>query len=1018
MSVLDKLGNLGGGFSGNTPTHIQEGYMIGWHIGQITSLEDPEGLGRIQAKLVEVDPSLNIPTEDCLVWVGTKMTLSGLAGGSHEPLGLDSLIAMIPKGGDPRQMLMICSLNNRVDRPHPELNRAYGRYGTSTVNEVFDFWDDSNQSRVQAWPHGATKTVTPDGDIQNETLGGARSVLKQDGAVLLENPKAGMSMSKEGDIIQSNQAAATVNLSNKGEITVATPFATKLELKKSASKMYGPKSALGQLLSVLKDAFGPQLSKAMESLESLKLAKTGNNVVTSAINESLLFLKEIESSLGESTKAAAKALDDILKIDVDELTDLMGMQLSNVLSNNVPAITKEIEKAVNTQGGFTGDTITILEEMMPPALVENLASAIASGQVKDIEQSLAHDPAKLMQALTELILGDSVPGASSLQQMELLQQIDEIEDELLLPFDLNDPNTLLLYTPEQISAILAVRRENIRRLWPESTRSLLTDEMINGAFKAGNPTAHLVAHIQQAMTQDAKDKLDQASSKIELITPTTEVVQGLETENINQIYNATTSSSEIAELISDTTLGRVPVDQLGSVDVSDITVGQLLGNSNPGTIDLTAVDAAQLLEFLPDDLSVNLSDGTTIDLAEILEALPLPTVNLAEILGLDEGVLNIEEMPISELVGAVLNLETLSALDLSTIALEDFLGATDLSNVNVKTILSSLNLDEVNLSDALSMIGLSESDVNAVLGTVQDVVNLIDSSLVTDLSKINIPSLLGGVDLGAVDLSALNLNIDVGAIAQNQLEDIFNKVVDPIITDLQPLLEGVLLSINPMLGAVMDLIGGAKVVLGKAGASMQSAKGTHRVYANDAMAAVESLVGKHAVFATKATAGLKGAKGILGFGDGGGGMVSFGNVAMRAMKQIASPTPDEDKGRPYGWSAGIQLSPDNGVTIGSYIGYGPPPWEGDDYENMKYSDELTDPIAFLNINREQVSLRSPNQRYGIDVNQEGVWINDIEIFDYFYTLNRRMDEVFTLATQALAAATAPPPPTTTTTRTT
>ncbi len=1014
MTILENIGNLGGGFGGNTPTHIKEGYMIGWHIGQITSLEDPEGLGRIQAKLIEVDPNLNIPNEeDCMVWTGTRMTLSGLAGGTHEPLGLDSLIAMIPKGGDPKQMLMICCLNNRVDRPHPELNRHYGRYGMSTVNEVFDFWDDSNQSRVQAWPHGVTKTITPQGDIQNETLGGARTLLRQDGTVLMENPKAGVAMSKEGDITQSNFSAATVNLSKTGEITVGTPFATKLELKKDVSKLYGPKSLLGQLFSVVSDIFGPKASGAMESLANLKNVKTGNNVVTAAINQSRYFLEELESSMGESLKMGIQALDSILQVNIKEFVDVMEMQIANVLGSNIPAATKKIEEAIDLEGSISEETATILEEMLSKQLAENLGKAKTDGKIKDLEQTLAHNPEKLKEALIDLVVGDSVPGASSLQQMNLLRQIDEIKDQLLLPFDLNDPNTLNLVTPQQLDAILEARRDNIRELWPDATQNLLTDSMINNAFKAGDPAAYLVAHLQQAIIKDTKGKLVKAAPQVELITPTLDLVQGLETGNLNQIYGATTNAPQLSELLGDATLGDLPVAQLGGIDVSHVTVGKLLGDYNPGTIDLTALDSNSLLQYLPtDNLNVAIAQaGTIINIGQILETLHLPTINLAEVLGLDEGVLNIEELSLSKLLGEAIDLKTLHSLDLSTIGLEDFLTSVDLSSINVKSLLSSLDLSSISLSDALKATGIDLghtflSQIEQKNVSLQSVVDLIDGNLSTDLSKINLPSMLGGIDLSEVNLSKLNLDLDVGKILPSQLEEVFNRAIDPLIGELQGLLEGALTGMNPMLGAVMDLIGGAKVVLGQAGGSLESMKGTHRVYASDAMAAVESLVGGHAVFATKATAGLKAAKGILGFGDGGGGMVSFGNVAMRAMKQIASPEPEKDEGRPYGWSAGMQLSPEKGVTIGSYLGYGPSSWDGNDYEKMSYSDELIDPVAFVNVNQERVSMRSSDQRYGLDINNDGVWINNVHVLDYIYGLNRRLEDVHALALANQAALSA------------
>lgn len=243
---------------------------MGWVPGEITSLDDPEKIGRVRVRCDVIAPNTDLPNNnDGWVWVMEEFVANATPGGTHRLLKVGAQVALLPMFGDPRQMILLGCIPSRVDRPHPELDRSKETHGTATPGNVFDFKNDANASEVKAFPHGVTKTVSPTGDITQQTAEHARMQLNQDGTARIENDKAFTMMTPEGDVKSKSKEGATTTLTADGKVKVEAGTESKLTLDGKEGKMEGPLSDISQLVKKVKELLVGNLGIGQQILQEL-----------------------------------------------------------------------------------------------------------------------------------------------------------------------------------------------------------------------------------------------------------------------------------------------------------------------------------------------------------------------------------------------------------------------------------------------------------------------------------------------------------------------------------------------------------------------------------------------------------------------------------------------------------------------------------------------------------------------------------------------------------------------------
>jgi uncharacterized protein involved in type VI secretion and phage assembly len=190
-------------------THLEEGFIIGWVPGEITSIDDPEKLGRIRVRCDLIQQDTDLPNaNDGWVWVLEEFVANAVPGGTHRLLKVGTQVALLPMMGDPRQMILLGCIPSRIDRPWPEMDRSKEVYGSATPGQVFEIKNDAEASQLNAFPHGVLQHVSGKGDIMQQTAENARLQLLHDGTSRIENDKAFTTHTPDGTVVQRNAEGA------------------------------------------------------------------------------------------------------------------------------------------------------------------------------------------------------------------------------------------------------------------------------------------------------------------------------------------------------------------------------------------------------------------------------------------------------------------------------------------------------------------------------------------------------------------------------------------------------------------------------------------------------------------------------------------------------------------------------------------------------------------------------------------------------------------------------------------
>jgi hypothetical protein len=406
-------------------TDLNEGRIMGGIPAEITSLDDPEKIGRIQVCCPLIDANANLPNgEDGWVHVIELFTNNATPGGDHRLLHVGSQVILLPILGHPNQMILLGCIPNRIDRPSPEVDRAQGLYGHHTQNGVYKIRNDKEQSEINAFPHGVTQHVSGTGDITQQTKEGARLQLKSDGTVRNENPKSSTTLSPDGTVETRNAAAGTSVLNKDGNWEIKSKNQASLKLNDGDAVMEGPTSQLSSLVSGLKRKLAGPLGEG-ESLVR-KIQGLADSAGTMNIEQLLLELPEAIASVEgiiQSFPDALKTIDELSQYPVAELGDSLMSQAKHFLDTNLGKLIPQVHQVLSAPGSI---------EDKAGRLLPLLGDAVSELDLRQILTGLDGMPDIQAQAIANLVSPGGFEASKNIFGLNLESTLAELDQSLSL----------------------------------------------------------------------------------------------------------------------------------------------------------------------------------------------------------------------------------------------------------------------------------------------------------------------------------------------------------------------------------------------------------------------------------------------------------------------------------------------------------------------------------------------------------------------------------------------------------
>jgi hypothetical protein len=379
----------------------------------VFSTEDPLSLGRIQVECPLIAPGEILPhEEDNWIPVLESFVVTGKAGGSHSLLQKGNQVMLAPRFGSSQQApswVVVGCVHSTVDKLHPLLNRTKGTYGSVSPAGKIEINNDKEGSQIISHPNGATLQVSKEGNITNQTKGGARSHLGQDGELRIENEKSFTTHDPSGQVASGNAGGASSVLSSSGNVNVTASSGTALSLQSSGT-LSGSGGSTGQALSKLEKA-STKLQEAIKSSEvaSKELPNDSSNLPNSSPKSSK-DLPKIFQTIGESLEKIGNGSAESLGVpNLQEVANFLRYKLDvlkpqiNVLLDTDLTLP---EFPAQLSGLFTAQELT-----PEPATLDAIARTLAN---------LRYNRKLQVNFLLSKLLGnDYAPETGILEQLEL-----------------------------------------------------------------------------------------------------------------------------------------------------------------------------------------------------------------------------------------------------------------------------------------------------------------------------------------------------------------------------------------------------------------------------------------------------------------------------------------------------------------------------------------------------------------------------------------------------------------------
>lgn len=898
-------------------SHLQEGFVMGWIPGIITSVDDPEKLNRVQCTCPLVDPSLNIPNIDgqwC--WRTARFTLSGIKGGSIDPLYEGAQVVLVPMLGDIRYLAVFDYLYSRIDQPSELLDAAKQVYGSVSLHEIMNIHNDREESTILAYPHGVVKSVSGTGDIINQTKQGASTILKEDGTVLVQNPKSSMHLNPQGEISHHAASGAKSILKKDGQVEITNSTGSKLELLHPTTKLVGPKGSLGSLFGKAK-GLGGMFGRAMGVVKKLGSLDLDNMV--SAIAEGASIYAELSTGLGGFSEAFS-SLKEINALPLEDLATAIQPQITSILDRGISQIARDVSQVIS-EGQ---DAFAIANGVVGVAN----SLGVDLGEIKEVigfVESMAHSPERLIESFVSDFVEDGFEAISQIAGMNLLTNLDTVNNKLIEISDLldiqSDLDIDLSEEAEDIESKIENLLVDLKKILPWNP----SDQQVFSSIESDTPIATLLAYYEKYQIQETTDVVAEFEPLLNAALSTKQVIEGIRDENLYQVFRAANQTNDEELSFADVTLGDYAIRDWGAISLEEATLGDLLGESNPHTFDLE-VAVQQLIKSL--DLGV----------------VSLQSVGINEIVNVSDllSMVDLGNFDLSKLMNSIEN----NVVELANLKIKDILGqitASDIQNVDIDGIkLGNIfrfpdNLDNINIKDIIlgDLSIIQDITFKDIYPEIESDIKLGDFLDSYDFGKVDPKEFsftqVAGIDSSQIDVSAINIPMNVGRIADEHLSQLWEKTMTGLMGKLNNIASKGLELINKFDKIVPSSGGGAKLELKPNLGEVISAWGNSRLFVNNLRVGASS------------------PKGRFGFGSGGGGFFAQGSMAMAVTEKF---------GR---YATGLFLSPNNGVMLSESPKY--------DYEK---SEEWEFSKAKVQVAQGEVRITSDNESNKLLVNSQEI----------------------------------------------
>lgn len=492
---------------------------MGSLIGEITSIADPIGRGRVRVRCKLIDQDNDLPCEpDGFIQTTELFTVNAGQGGSHQLLQVGTLVKvdpMYPANG--RNWIVSGCVPNNVDTPHPDTNRAQGTHGSVSRNDVFHVSNDEDQSHIDAYPHGVVDHTSADGNRTIQTEEGARMALQQDGTATLENPQSYTTLTKEGKVELKSKGGAKQTLSETGEVSLDSGFAQGLRLNGLLATLHGPLSSVAAAVKTIEQMQGvlsqaKQALAAMGSISEEMGLPLETEELTGLLDEASGYLRQVQE-VGQQIGQVNEALSEIQNMGAAELGGYLSEQIG--VARDIAPLIQQVRPLL--QEGLSGSDLTArLLKVIP----QDIRKSIDLGRFEKLLTALDYDPELQLQAILDNVVPGGFEKIQNMVGMDLLERIPGIEAAIAQPW----PETS---DPEVFTQELQQRAQLLGLQMPQWASDLLSTDTLQGLIRSGLdgevPTEELVGHLQKA----AVTQMQSAVTGVEGALETTSSMQAL-----------------------------------------------------------------------------------------------------------------------------------------------------------------------------------------------------------------------------------------------------------------------------------------------------------------------------------------------------------------------------------------------------------------------------------------------------------------------------------------------------------
>ncbi len=504
-------------------TALQEGFLFGLIPGVVTNVDDPEKLGRVQVECPLIEANVNLPNgDDGWIPVIESFVVNSSTGGSHSFIQVGSQVVMACLFGDPRQFVVLGSVPSRVDRPHPDLNRADGTYGSVTPNETIEIFDDRDNSAVMTRPNGVMQSISGNGNFMVQTLDQGRIQIQRNGDVRLENNFSHMRISDRGEVSQQSRAGAIAILRETGEVVLQSSQRASLQLNEDKGLLEGPLNNIGQLGASIRSNLGGVLGRAQEVLEELQsIAQAGGSEPLAFLNSAVAIFAELEA-MAINIEEGGKAIE----------------QLSNDFS--VDQLGRSLMPQIGAMAGINGIISAVLPLIVPQAsgiTIAQQVAAILPGELKKkfsvdlfepVLDGLKGQPDQQLQ----VILGAIAPGGFSEVQNIVGLNIHTVLGDLLNALDAFQSVARAVIPNDLVEEALLLVVSQVKNLLPDAIGKFLPDSMlrniIEGASSVDQSIERLLGEVVTGLAQEAKQKIAGVEDGFRAINVVTEFATAIQ----------------------------------------------------------------------------------------------------------------------------------------------------------------------------------------------------------------------------------------------------------------------------------------------------------------------------------------------------------------------------------------------------------------------------------------------------------------------------------------------------------